>query len=103
MGFALLNPSYALPPGGGDEQFGSAVSGTGLGAEPGFALSGPGCGLAGAGCTGVGRPAFVFAPTGETMHGTAHAAASVRAGDVLLTMGAGDVDGIARGLADRLR
>lgn len=32
-----------------------------------------------------------------------HAAASVRAGDVLLTMGAGDVDGIARGLADRLR
>lgn len=31
-----------------------------------------------------------------------HAAAQVRAGDVVVTMGAGDVDEVARGLADRL-
>ena len=33
----------------------------------------------------------------------AHAARSVRPGDVVVTMGAGDVDTVARGLADRLR
>lgn len=33
----------------------------------------------------------------------AYAAANVRAGDVVVTMGAGDVDRVARGLADRLR
>ena len=33
----------------------------------------------------------------------AHAAANVCAGDVVVTMGAGDVDRVARGLADRLR
>jgi len=32
-----------------------------------------------------------------------HAARSVRPGDVVVTMGAGDVDAVARGLADRLR
>jgi UDP-N-acetylmuramate--alanine ligase len=32
-----------------------------------------------------------------------HAAANVRAGDVVVTMGAGDVDRVARGLAERLR
>jgi UDP-N-acetylmuramate--alanine ligase len=34
---------------------------------------------------------------------TAHAAKEARAGDVVVTMGAGDVDEVARGLADRLR
>jgi UDP-N-acetylmuramate--alanine ligase len=33
----------------------------------------------------------------------AHGVAHLRTGDVVVTMGAGDVDEVARGLADRLR
>jgi UDP-N-acetylmuramate-alanine ligase len=32
-----------------------------------------------------------------------HAMATLREGDVVVTMGAGDVDGVAHGLRDRLR